>query len=157
MTRSRDLSVPSPGQAIRVAVDLRLRDVDRLDHVTTSVYHDLLTEARRRLFAPLRTAERAFVMVHVELSHRREVRLEAQRVEVTARVVSLGVKSVTVAQEILLPNGDVAAEGRSILVAWDIARHCSHVLDPNERHTLSSFIPATGEQLHRGVDSQPLR
>jgi acyl-CoA thioester hydrolase len=122
---------------IRVTVELRSRDIDRLGHVNQSVYHDLLVEARRRLFGSLRTEERAFVMVHVELSFRHEIRLDADRVEVTAYVVEVGGKSFTIAQEIFLPDGTVAADGRAVLVAWDIARRCSRPLELHERQRLT--------------------
>ena len=55
------------------------------------------------------------------------------QVEVVMRTESLGRSSVTMAHEIVLPDGTVAAEGRTVLVAWNRADHCSRSLTAGER------------------------
>jgi acyl-CoA thioester hydrolase len=121
----------------RVRIALRWRDMDMLGHLNQSVYHELLEEGRAALFQPL--MERAgwtFVLVRVELDHRTEVRRDHGHVDVLARVASVGRSSVTVDNEVLLPDGAVAAEGRSVLVAWDPQRRGGRAITDEERRLL---------------------
>ena len=123
----------------RVRIQLRWRDMDMLGHLNQSVYHELLEEGRAALFQPLMERDGwAFVLVRVELDHRREVRRDHEHVDVVARVVSVGRSSVTVENELLLADGTVAAEGRSVLVAWDPQRRAGRAITEAERATLEA-------------------
>ncbi|MHB1467702.1 MAG: acyl-CoA thioesterase [Solirubrobacteraceae bacterium] len=125
-------------RSVRLRMELRWRDIDSLGHLTHSVYHDFLAEARVAvLSSDAGTAHRRFVLAHVELDHRREVRHEDGHVEVVARIESLGTSSVKIAHEVLLTDGTVAADGSSVLVAWDGERRTSRPLDDRERQLLS--------------------
>jgi len=118
---------------------LRRRDLDELGHVNQSVYHELLEEARGALFAPLieQSGGFAFVLARIELDYRHEVRLADREVEIATRVVKLGRTSVTVTHEIRLPDGTLAAEGTSVLVAWDGEARRSRPLSEAERAVLA--------------------
>ena len=121
----------------RVRVELRWRDMDMLGHLNQSVYHEFLEEGRAALFQPLMEREGwAFVLVRVELDHRHEVRRDHGHVDVVARVASVGRSSVTVENAMLLPDGTVAAEGRSVLVAWDPQRRAGRAITEAERVVL---------------------
>jgi acyl-CoA thioester hydrolase len=122
----------------RVTVPLRWRDLDLLGHLNQSVYHELLEEGRGALFARLEDARFPFVLVRVELDYKHEVRRSAGHVDVVTRVEKLGRSSVTLAETILLPDGEVAAAGRAILVAWDMEKRGSRELSEPERAALSS-------------------
>lgn len=120
-------------------MDLRWRDIDSLGHLTHSVYHDFLAEARVAVLSSgAEAAHRRFVLAHVELDHRREVRHEDGYVDVLARIETLGRSSARIAHEVLLPDGAVAADGVSVLVAWDGERRASRPLDDRERRLLSA-------------------
>jgi acyl-CoA thioester hydrolase len=122
----------------RLRVPLRRRDVDELGHLNQAVYHELLEEGRAALFAGVREdGDFPFVLVRIELDYRREVRLADTAVDVALRVAELGRSSVTVAHEIVRPDGSVAAEGRSVLVAWDRAARSARELSEAERAGLS--------------------
>jgi acyl-CoA thioester hydrolase len=122
----------------RLRVPLRRRDVDELGHLNQAVYHELLEEGRAALFADVRAdGDFPFVLVRIELDYRREVRLSDGAVDVVLRVAELGRSSVTVAHEIVLADGDAAAEGRSVLVAWDRAARSARELSEEERAGLS--------------------
>ena len=121
----------------RVRIALRWRDMDMLGHLNQSVYHELLEEGRAALFAPLfEQGGWSFVLVRVELDHRREVRRDHGHVDIVARVTSVGRSSVTVENEVLLPDGSVAAEGRAVLVAWDPAARGARAISDPERALL---------------------
>ena len=125
--------------ATRVRRDLRWRDVDMLGHLNQSVYHELLEEGRGAMFermAPL--GDFSFVLARVELDYRSEVLREHGHVEVVVRPVAVGRSSVTVENDVLLPDGTVAASGRSVMVAWDAAARRSRPLTERERETLGA-------------------
>ena len=122
----------------RIRLAIRWRDIDALGHVNQSVYHELLEEGRGALFGPLIEAAGGFhfVLARIELDYRREVRHADREVEVVTRVERLGRTSVVVANEIRLPDGAQAAEGRSVLVAWDTQARRSRELTAAERAAL---------------------
>jgi len=122
---------------MRVRVAIRWRDLDSLGHLNQSVYHELLEEGRAALMERLRGEEEfAFVLARVELDYRNEVRRDHGAVNVIVRVASLGRSSIAIDDLILLDDGTVAAEGRSVLVAWDRAARRSRPLTAEERDRL---------------------
>ena len=120
----------------RVRVPIRWRDLDLLGHVNQSVYHEILEEGRGALFTRLEENSFPFVLVHVEIDYRNEVRRDHGYVEVVSRVGRVGSKSVTIEERIELPDGTIAAEGSSVLVAWDPSARASRELSDGERSAL---------------------
>jgi len=120
----------------RVRVPIRWRDLDLLGHVNQSVYHEILEEGRGALFTRLEENSFPFVLVHVEIDYRNEVRRDHGYVEVVSRVGRVGSKSVTIEERIALPDGTIAAEGSSVLVAWDPSARASRELSDGERSAL---------------------
>ncbi len=120
----------------RVRIPIRWRDLDLLGHVNQSVYHELLEEGRGALFGQLGDSAFPFVLVHVEIDYRNEVRRDHGWIEVVSRIGRVGGKSVTIEERIELPDGTVAAEGRSVLVAWDPSARTSRELSAGEREAL---------------------
>jgi acyl-CoA thioester hydrolase len=117
---------------------VRWRDLDMLGHLNQAVYHEFLEEARTALLEPvLHDSGMSFVLARVEVDYRAEVRKDHGTVDVVARLEGLGRSSMTVAHEIVLPDGTVAAEGRSILVAWDRDQRRSRPLSVAERSLLA--------------------
>ena len=114
---------------MRIAV--RWRDLDMLGHLNQAVYHELLEEGRAALLE--RLGDFAFVLARVELDYRSEVRRDHGHVDVLVRLASVGRSSVVVEHEVVLPDGTVAAEGRSVLVAWDPRERRSRALTDDER------------------------
>ncbi len=126
-----------------VNVQLRWRDMDMLGHLNQSVYHELLEEGRaarmteiiRRVGAD--QAHGTFVLVHVDLDYHTEVRKDHGEVEIVVRLEGVGNTSLTLHHEVRLPDGTVAASGRTVLVAWDpVARGKRRLSDP-ERAALT--------------------
>ncbi len=122
---------------VRISIGLRWRDMDMLGHLNQAVYHELLEEGRGALFTSLGGASFPFVLVRVELDYRHEVRRDHGTVDIVTRVERVGSKSVTLAQEIALPDGTVAAGGSSVLVAWDPHARGSRELTDAERAALT--------------------
>ena len=127
-----------PSDEIRIDVELRWRDLDFLGHLNQAVYHELLEEGRGALFEQLGALDGGFffVLARVELDHRQEIRRDHGPVTVALRVEAVGRSSVTVAHELIRADGAVAAEGRSVLVAWDRDARRSRPLTDAERSAL---------------------
>jgi len=110
-----------------------------LGHLNQSVYHELLEEGRIALIADLmrRVGEEhvnvGYVVAHVDLDYHGEVRKDHGEVDVVARV---GTSSVELEHEVRLPDGRIAASGKTVLVAWDPATRAKRPLSKGERAAL---------------------
>jgi len=102
-------------------LDTRWTDFDALGHVTHAAYPVYFDEARDR-FIQARVgsfAEWPYVVAHVSIDYTQEIRYPAPSVVVRTRVAEVGRTSVTFEQEVVGPDGAVAAAARSVIVAWD--------------------------------------
>jgi acyl-CoA thioester hydrolase len=116
--------------------------MDMLGHLNQSAYHELLEEGRAALFADVTgPAEFPFVLARVELDYRAEVRRDHEFVDVVVRVAGLGRSSVTLEHDVLRSDGETAASGRSVLVAWDRSTRRSRPLTERERAILGREQP----------------
>jgi acyl-CoA thioester hydrolase len=125
---------------VRAELPLRHRDLDALGHVNQAVFHELLEEVRAAFF---RTTLpdlpfTGYVLAHVELDYRREVRIEDRYLIGECGVASLGRSRVELENRLVLADGNVAVEGRAVLVAWDEETRRSRELTENERKALLS-------------------
>jgi hypothetical protein len=77
-------------------------------------------------------------LAHIELDYRREVRIEDRHLIGECRVASLGRSRVKLENRLVLADGEVAVEGRAVLVAWDENTRRSRELTENEREALLS-------------------
>lgn len=127
-----------------VRVQLRWRDMDMLGHLNQSVYHELLEEGRIALIVDLmgrvggERVEGGYVVAHVDLDYHAEVRKDHEEVDVVVRVARVGTSSIELDHELRLPDGRLAASGKSILVAWDLAARTKRALSDAERTALTS-------------------
>jgi acyl-CoA thioester hydrolase len=117
--------------------------MDMLGHLNQSVYHELLEEARAALITELVRRvgsdhqHGAFVLAHVDLDYHAEVRKDHEAVEVAVRVARVGTSSIQLDHDVRLPDGTLAASGKTILVAWDPAARGKRALTKAERAALS--------------------
>jgi acyl-CoA thioester hydrolase len=126
--------------AVRLELPLRHRDLDALGHVNQAVYHELLEEVRAALFRSALPDLQftGYVLVHVELDYRREVRISDRRLTGECRVASLGRSRIELENRLLLDDGSVAVEGRAVLVAWNEESRRARALTDDERAALLS-------------------
>ncbi len=125
----------------RLSVQLRWRDMDMLGHLNQSVYHELLEDARAGFMIDLSTAAggvtyQTYVVARVELDYRREVRKDHGHVEIVVRPAAVGTSSFTLEHDVLLPDGTVAATGKTVLVGWDAQARGKRQLTDAERAAL---------------------
>jgi acyl-CoA thioester hydrolase len=121
--------------------------MDMLGHLNQSVYHELLEEGRAALMTDFirRTgsdhAHGAFVLVHIELDYHTEVRKDHGEVEIVVSVARVGTSSFDLEHELRLPDGRVAASGKTVLVAWNPAIRGKRALTDAERAALGVLDP----------------
>jgi acyl-CoA thioester hydrolase len=129
--------------AWRTRIGLRWRDIDMLGHLNQSVYHDFLEEGRSAVFLESDGGLRfPFVLAHVELDYRAEVRHDHEYVDVVVRIDRVGRSSVTLHHDIERSDGVVAATGHSVVVAWDPEARRSRALTDDERAALQADTAA---------------
>ena len=127
----------------RIEIPLRFGDLDALGHVNQAVYHQLLEQARVALLgAAAGTSTGGFVLARVELDHRHELRLSDAVAVVEHRLERLGASSITLAFRVLTREGLLAAEGRSVTVAWDDRERRSRALSADERRRIDELLAA---------------
>jgi acyl-CoA thioester hydrolase len=119
----------------RTRIALRWRDLDLLGHLNQATYHEFMEEGRATLLERLRDFR--FVLAHVEMNFRHEVRHGHGSVDVVMRVSAAGRTSVTIDHQIRLPDGALAADGRTVLVAWDVDQRRARPLTDVERAVLT--------------------
>ena len=128
-----------------VRLPLRWRDMDMLGHLNQAVYHELLEEARAVLMAELVArvdgSHATYVLARVELDYRHEVRKDHGEVEVVVRIGRVGTSSITLEHDVLLPDGIVAATGRTVLVGWELARGKRVLSDPERAALGAAPVP----------------
>jgi len=134
-----------PGVTARI--ELSPADIDALGHLNQARYHGFLGEARHRLltrdFPDDHGAEGTFVLARAELDYHNEVRLADGYVDVRARIIKVGTKSITIENEIIRPDGIIAARGVAIMVAWDRNQRRSRPVSDVERFVYDG-APAPG-------------
>ena len=123
-------------------MQLRWRDMDMLGHLNQSVYHELIEEGRIALIDDLTRRvgghpSGGYVLAHVDLDYHAEVRKEHGEVDIVVRVTRVGTSSVGLEHEVRLPDGRLAASGKSTLVAWDLVNRAKRPLSEGERGALT--------------------
>jgi len=121
-------------------IQTRWPDFDALGHLNHAVYHVYLDEARDEA---LRNTVGDFdawpnVVVHASIDYRREVALGVREVIVHTQIAEVGRSSVRFEQTIATPDGELAAEAKAVLVAWDPETRRSREITREERQRLTA-------------------
>lgn len=130
--------MPQPHDFDERVISTRWTDFDTAGHMTDAAYPVFFGNARG-VFLTERVG--AFdqwpcVLARVEIDYRSEVAYPAQSVVVRTRILGVGRSSVTFEQELVRTDGVLAANSRSVLVAWDTERRASRVIDDASRARL---------------------
>jgi acyl-CoA thioester hydrolase len=125
-------------EAFECRISTRWPDFDALGHVNHAVYHVYLDEARddalRRTVGDFDAWPN--VVVHTSVDYRREIAVGARELVVRTAIAEVGGSSVRFEQTILAPDGAVAAEASTVLVAWDRDTRRSRPITAAERRAL---------------------
>lgn len=118
-------------------VQMRWRDIDPLGHVNHNVALTYLEEGRDEFLRGRGISRDNYVVGRCSVSFLGEIRPEFGTVSVQCGVSELGRSSVTTAERILDPDGNVVVEAEFGLVLWDPERRGSRPISDEERAALS--------------------
>jgi acyl-CoA thioester hydrolase len=117
-------------------IEIRWRDCDPYGHVNHAVFLTYLEEVRDEwLIAAVGEDALGYVVARVEIDYRRELTQRDDRITARIRLDSLGTSSVRTVEELVVADGEVAAEAKAVLVACD-AQHRPRPLTGEERDVL---------------------
>jgi acyl-CoA thioester hydrolase len=117
-------------------IEIRWRDLDPYGHVNHAVFLTYLEEVRDEwLIATVGDDALGYVVARVEIDYRRELTQKDDRVVARIRLDSLGTSSVGTVEELVVKDGDLAAEAHAVLVACD-EQHRPRPLTDDERAVL---------------------
>jgi acyl-CoA thioester hydrolase len=141
--RGRSANVKRRSSSVlRITYETRIQtrwpDFDGLGHLNHTAYHVFLDEARDDV---LRRTVGDFtawpnVVAHTSLDYRSEVAVGTREVIVESEITAVGRSSVRFRQRLVRPDGTVAAEGETVLVAWDRASRRPRAIGEAERAAL---------------------
>jgi acyl-CoA thioester hydrolase len=118
----------------------RWTDFDALGHITHAAYPVYLDEARDAVLTATvgPFSEFAWVIAHVSIDYKRELVQGTREVVVRSRIAEVGRTSLTFEQDVVGPDGEVAAACTSVLVAWDPDARAARAIEDRERALLVS-------------------
>jgi acyl-CoA thioester hydrolase len=117
-------------------IEIRWRDLDVYGHVNHVVFLTYLEEARDEwLGLTLGDPSRvwSYVVAHIEIDYRREVKLADDVVLARCALERIGTSSVVTRELLTTRAGDVAAEAQAVLVARDEETGRARPLQDDER------------------------
>ena len=123
-------------------VDLRWHDTDQLGHVNHTLYLSFMSEARDRLgvagLGPL--ALEGLVVVRIEIDYLSEVRLDHGWVNARSSLLRVGNSSIRTYDEVVRPDGVVAARAEAVTVMTDRETVRSRPFTAAERAALEALL-----------------
>src|SRR4051794_26450485 len=143
---------PSEGRAAAEAtgfrtspVRVRWSDLDALGHVTAALFVTFIEEGRDEWLEHVLGDEFAtdrYVMARIEIDYRSEIPFGTRWVETRHRVETVGSSSVSLLEQLVIPDGPVAADARAVLVMWDPAKRGSRALSEVEAERFARVAAA---------------
>ena len=123
-------------------IPLRWHDADMLGHVNHTLYLSFMSEARDRVgvlgLGPRGMEE--FVLVHMEIDWVAEATLDDHELTARSRLLSIGTSSLRTYDEVVRPDGEVAARAETVLVATDRETVTSRPFTADERAALERLL-----------------
>lgn len=122
-------------------IEIRWRDQDAADHVNNAVFLTYLEEVRDEWLDRTLGQGSAFfdyVLAHVEIDFRRELRLADDFVLAQCGLKKVGNASITTEERIMTPDGELAAEAIAVVVARDAATGETRQLTTEEKARLAA-------------------
>ena len=126
-------------------IEIRWRDLDAYGHVNHIVFLTYLEEARDEwLGSSLGDPALVwnYVVARVEIDYRRELTLDDDVIVATCELERIGTSSVRTHESVLTRDGELAAEGRAVLVARDQETGRSRPLTAEERRAFEAVAAA---------------
>ena len=128
-------------------IPIRWRDMDAYGHVNNAVYLTYLEQARDAWVHGLLGSVADtwdFVLAHVGIDYRSELRQDDGEVIVRCGLASFGRSSIRTREEIRKTDGSLAAEAESVIVPRDPQAGSSRPLAEKERSALEEEVERDG-------------
>jgi acyl-CoA thioester hydrolase len=124
------------------SIELRVRDLDYLGHVTELAHVGLIEEARVVFMQQVMGVARPiYVVASHHLTFRKELLLEDGPVTFSLGVNRVGARSVDVLEHVVTAAGVPITESEATLVAWDRTTRRPRPLEEQETERLSHHLP----------------
>jgi acyl-CoA thioester hydrolase len=121
---------------------VRFSDLDGMNHVNNAVYATYMESARLAYLESLgtgRNPQKSLILARLEIDFRSPISF-GEEVEIGVRTSRIGTKSFDLDHEVRA-DGRLAAEGKSVLVAFDYTTNSSRELPADWRELLEG-VPA---------------
>lgn len=133
------------GRVSERRVQVRWSDGDPLGHVNNALYATYAEMARAGLIEDALGdgAWASWILARIELDFLAEIPIVNREITVRCQVLRLGNSSVRTRDEIVLPDGTVAARAEAVVVVRDMETGKSRPLTDQERALLERFLAPT--------------
>jgi acyl-CoA thioester hydrolase len=121
---------------------VRFNDLDGMDHVNNAIFATYMESARLAYLESLgagQNPQKSLILARLEIDFRSPISF-GEEVEIGVRISRIGSKSFDLEHEVRA-DGRLAAEGKSVLVAYDYTTSSSRDLPPEWRGLLEG-VPA---------------
>jgi acyl-CoA thioester hydrolase len=128
-------------------IEIRWSDLDAYAHVYHPVYLTYMEAARDQWLGrvlELRGRIWDYVVARVTIDYRGALALADGTAVVRCRLQRIGRSSLTTREQVLAPDGRVAAEAEVVIVAWDATTGGSRSLEEVERAALERELEHVG-------------
>lgn len=108
--------------SFETTVDVRYSDIDAMGHVNNAVYATYFEQARRDYFDRLLGADlsrEGAVLATISIDYERPIELRHAPVTVAIEVPRVGTSSIPMSYEVTRGDGELAATGETVQVAYD--------------------------------------
>ena len=122
----------------RAEIQMRFADTDALGHVNNTSFVLYAETGRIEFLRALGEAARSLILAHLSLDFRRQV-IFGEKIVVETWVERVGTTSVTLRQ-VVLANGALACEVRSVVVFFDYDAQRPRTWTPELRGALEEHI-----------------
>lgn len=136
-------------------IQLRFNDVDKFGHVNNTVYFSFYDLGKTEYFASVcphvNWEKDGIVVVHIEVDFLSQI-FGSDHIAVQTAVTEIGTKSFTLVQRVIdVDTQEVKCVCSSVMVAFDLTRHESKVLDEDWIEAICRY---EGRDLRKKKDGQ---
>ncbi len=128
---------------LEMTIAIRWRDMDAYGHVNNATYLTYLEECRdalvHRVLGDVSNAW-DFVLAHIAVDYRSELRQDDGEVIVRCRIAGVGRSSIRTREEVVKSDGRVSAKADSVIVPRDPDLDRSRPLADEERRLLEAEL-----------------
>lgn len=121
-------------------MSVRWRDLDPLGHVNHEVFLTYLEHTRDSWLDSVSDGKLGpadYVVARIEVDYKSEIALADKYILGECRLLDLGNTSFRTDETLILPDGEIAAQAKTVLVMWDGAKKTARPITDEERISLT--------------------